>query len=203
MPPPRRPAPRKIPRSPAGLAIRDAILGAAERILQESSIEKLSTNLVAERAGVSVGSLYQYFPDKDAILVALAQRLETRTGELIVRAIDETEAEPLDVLIGRIVDILLGQLGSLVTRQTLRHEVPAAWTAADATRVDTEVRANVARALSLRSDVRRGPPEVMTWIVSHAVEMVVESVVIGAPEMLGSDVFRTELIELAVRYLRA
>lgn len=203
MPTPRRPVPRKVPRSRAGVAIRDAILEAAEMVLAEHGIEQLSTNVVAARAGVSVGSLYQYFPDKHAILVVLAQRLDTRAGQLIVQTILEGEHDELEVVLGRVVDVLIGQLGSLRTRRELQREVPTAWTDAAAASVDTQVRESVAQGLARRTDVRRGPPHIMTWIVSHAVEMVVESAVSGAPDLLASAEFRAELIQLAVRYLRA
>lgn len=51
-----------------------AILEAAARILETKGSEGLNTNLVAQRAGFSIGSLYQYFPGKDALIVALCQR---------------------------------------------------------------------------------------------------------------------------------
>ncbi|NKI72529.1 TetR family transcriptional regulator [Collimonas pratensis] len=66
--------PRKIPlQSRAGQTVA-AILEAAARILETKGIEGLNTNAVAQRAGVSIGSLYQYFPGKDALIVALCQR---------------------------------------------------------------------------------------------------------------------------------
>ena len=52
----------------------DAILEAAARILKVSDYDKSTTNRIAERAGVSIGSLYQYFPGKEALLSALLER---------------------------------------------------------------------------------------------------------------------------------
>jgi AcrR family transcriptional regulator len=52
------------------------ILEAAARILEECGIEGYNTNAVAERGGVSVGSVYQYFPNKDALTLALIARFE-------------------------------------------------------------------------------------------------------------------------------
>ncbi len=52
----------------------EAIVEAAAQILERGGPEALNTNDVAERAGVSIGTLYQYFPDKQAILLAAARR---------------------------------------------------------------------------------------------------------------------------------
>ena len=69
-----RPVPRKAPKQVRSLATVAAIVEAAARILEEAGHAGFSTNAVAERAGVSVGSLYQYFPSKDALIGALVQR---------------------------------------------------------------------------------------------------------------------------------
>ncbi len=68
---------RKAPKQARSQATVDAIIEAAARILEERGHEGFSTNAVAEKAGVSVGSLYQYFPRKDALIGALILR-ETR-----------------------------------------------------------------------------------------------------------------------------
>ncbi|MCW2397926.1 TetR/AcrR family transcriptional regulator [Sphingobium sp. B2D3C] len=69
-----RPSPRKMPRQArSGETVR-AIVEAAARILEEAGLAAFTTNAVAERAGVSIGSLYQYFPSKDALIGALIVR---------------------------------------------------------------------------------------------------------------------------------
>ncbi|MDM0089195.1 MULTISPECIES: TetR/AcrR family transcriptional regulator [unclassified Variovorax] len=72
----RRPSlkPRKIPTQSRAEQTVAALLEAAARVLEAKGLEGLNTNKVAELAGVSVGSLYQYFPGKDALVVALLQR---------------------------------------------------------------------------------------------------------------------------------
>ena len=66
--------PRKTPRQARSQATVDRILDAAARFFDERGYRGTTTNHVAEAAGVSVGSLYQYFPNKDALLTALALR---------------------------------------------------------------------------------------------------------------------------------
>jgi AcrR family transcriptional regulator len=81
----RKTAPRKRPRQDRSEATVDAILEAAAREFASAGYEAATTNRIAEAAGTSVGSLYQYFPSKDAIAVELARRF--RAGRLaFVRA---------------------------------------------------------------------------------------------------------------------
>jgi AcrR family transcriptional regulator len=70
----RRLAPRKAAKQERAQLTVEAILEAASQVFESHGYARASTNRIAERAGISIGSLYQYFPNKDAILVALAQR---------------------------------------------------------------------------------------------------------------------------------
>jgi AcrR family transcriptional regulator len=65
---------RRKPKQSRSRATCDAILEAASQILERDGSAGFNTASVAERAGVSIGTLYQYFPDKQAILLAAAQR---------------------------------------------------------------------------------------------------------------------------------
>jgi AcrR family transcriptional regulator len=72
--PDRRLEPRKLPKQARSEATVEAILEAAAQVFERHGYAAGTTNRIAERAGVSIGSLYQYFPNKDAILVALVHR---------------------------------------------------------------------------------------------------------------------------------
>lgn len=77
----------------------DAILDAAEAVFGEMGVESATTNAIAERAGASVGSLYHFFANKDAILFALAERYAaTMTGVLQRERRIEEPWVPLDEL---------------------------------------------------------------------------------------------------------
>jgi AcrR family transcriptional regulator len=65
---------RRSPRQARSRATCEAIAEAAAQILERGGAAALTTTAVAERAGVSIGTLYQYFPDKQAIVLAAARR---------------------------------------------------------------------------------------------------------------------------------
>src|SRR5450830_424729 len=66
--------PRKAPSQPRSAHTVEAILTGAVHILARHGLEVYTTNAIAAKAGVSIGSLYQYFPTKDAVTVALIER---------------------------------------------------------------------------------------------------------------------------------
>lgn len=78
---------RRTPRQPRSEATVEAILDAAFQLLEQGGPRALTTNHIAERAGVSVGTLYQYFRGKQAILGALAQRQAAAARDRIARIV--------------------------------------------------------------------------------------------------------------------
>ena len=65
--------PRRRPRQARAQATVDAIIQATARVLIEDGYDRASTNRIAQAAGVSIGSLYQYFPSKEALVAALVE----------------------------------------------------------------------------------------------------------------------------------
>lgn len=100
--------PRKKPRQARAAATVEAILEAAAHILEQEGLGSLNTNHIAERAGVSVGSLYQYFPTKQAILTEIIRRKRKRLVGGITRSLratgGETFDESLDLLINAAIE---------------------------------------------------------------------------------------------------
>nr|WP_152992323.1 TetR/AcrR family transcriptional regulator [Nonomuraea pusilla] len=77
--------PRKQPRQQRSRETVAVILEAAAQLFQRHGYAGATTNKIAERAGVSIGSLYQYFPNKDALLVALAEHYLTQSAEQVAQ----------------------------------------------------------------------------------------------------------------------
>jgi AcrR family transcriptional regulator len=82
--------PRKLPRQARARVTFQAIVDACGQVLAAGSYEALTTNSISERAGVSIGTLYEYFPNRESIVAALAASSCRRLVARMERAIQET-----------------------------------------------------------------------------------------------------------------
>lgn len=100
------------------------MLEATMQLLEQGEIEALTTNAVAARAGVSIGSLYQYFGNKQALLDALARRELAAMSESLVQAVNTVPEVPGDRIRG-LVRAVLGSYGgrSLAHRRLIEHSL--------------------------------------------------------------------------------
>jgi AcrR family transcriptional regulator len=96
--------PRKSPVQARSTASVDAILEATVQVLLDLGKDRLTTTRVASRAGVSVGTLYQYFPNKSALLQAALKRHMDGVAEAVERACKEQNGNSLDSMATALVD---------------------------------------------------------------------------------------------------
>ena len=96
--------PRKTPQQSRSLATVEAIYDATIQVLLRDGAESMTTVHVARRAGVSVGTLYQYFPNKQALLFAVLERHMLRTIEAVERVCAANHHEPLEVRVDELVN---------------------------------------------------------------------------------------------------
>src|SRR5262249_41157930 len=94
---------RKSPTQARAAQTVDAIVEAAIQILQSDGEERLTTNRIAERAGVSIGSLYQYFADKEAIVEAIAERERDKVVGAILKSLGEVKEEDFESVTREVV----------------------------------------------------------------------------------------------------
>lgn len=120
-----RTTPRKQPRQARSRATVDAILEATAQVLVKEGYEGTSTNRVAERAGVSVGSVYQYFPNKEALVGELVDRYAAEALEMVLtRLVDLAEAPP-EVVAPAIVRAMIDfKRRNPKLEGVLRHQIP-------------------------------------------------------------------------------
>lgn len=102
-------APRKAPRQSRSRKTRDAILQAAAGILARDGLSGLTTNHVARAAGISIGSLYQYYPNKQAIITALLTEARAAVLQEMEAAAEAREGDALDVVVCAMVRARLAQ----------------------------------------------------------------------------------------------
>jgi AcrR family transcriptional regulator len=88
--------PRKEASQERSRATVDALVDATARILVREGFDKASTNRIAEVAGVSVGSLYQYFPSKEALVAAVIERHQREIMQLVRSELAEVAEQPIE-----------------------------------------------------------------------------------------------------------
>jgi AcrR family transcriptional regulator len=113
--------PRKAPRQQRAVETRARILGAAAEVFAENGYSAGTTNRIAERAGMSVGSLYQYFPNKDAILVELVEAHIAEGADVLAPILDR--ALQGDLTVEQLVREVVHAFVELHVRERRLHQV--------------------------------------------------------------------------------
>lgn len=99
--------PRKWPRQGRSIVTVKAIFEATLQVLRSDGPSRLNTTRVARRAGVSVGTLYQYFPNKQALLFAVLERHLTNLADAVEKACDENLHVSLETMASAVVKAYL------------------------------------------------------------------------------------------------
>lgn len=196
--------PRKIASQQRSQATVEALLDATARILVREGYDRASTNRIAAVAGVSVGSLYQYFPNKEALVAALIARhtremldllkqamgavatldLETAMRELIRAMVD---AHRVDPVLHRIFDEQIPRMGQL-------DEIEA---------IDREAYALVRAYLEARRhEIGVEDLDTATFICVTTVETLTHEAVLRHPDTIDPASLVEEVTRLVVGYLR-
>jgi len=118
-------SPRKQPRQKRSQETVDAILAATAQVLVRHGYEGANTNRIADAAGVSVGSLYQYFPSKEALVTALIERHMESMWEIIVGTAAKVVEAPLEVAVREVIGAIFAahEVQPKLSR-VLREQVP-------------------------------------------------------------------------------
>jgi AcrR family transcriptional regulator len=102
-------APRKNPTQNRAVMMMDTILEAATRVLARESLAGFNTNRVAEMAGVSIGSLYQYYPNKSALVVALIERAQDDLARSLENLTEKMSSSSLESTLLAIAQLAIDQ----------------------------------------------------------------------------------------------
>jgi len=198
-----RTAPRKKPRQDRSVATVDAILDATARVLTTTGYDRASTNRVAMAAGVSVGSLYQYFPSKEALVAALATRHNAKMSALVRAKLAELAAAPLPVAVRAMIDAMFAAHAvDPKLHKVLIEEVPRIGQLENLLAAERETEALVAALLeSRKGELRRTDAETMAFVLVHVVEAVTHASVIAEHAPARARRVADELTDMVLRYL--
>ncbi|MCB9558035.1 MAG: TetR/AcrR family transcriptional regulator [Deltaproteobacteria bacterium] len=196
--------PRKSPRQRRSQITVDAILEAAARILQGEPRENFTTNRIAEVAGVSVGSLYQYFPNKQALLIAVAQRWGRSSIDKLRQASDLLAAFPAEQIIEQLVDRLFAEINasSQLYRELVREVLAMGLTFLPEIR--KAMIAMVADVLRRHADeIIPDDPETAAFTLVVITATLIQSAVLYEQDLIESGRLQVQLTALLKRYLVA
>ncbi len=182
----------------------EAILDAVIRILKREGFDAVTTNRIAEVAGVSIGSLYQYFPDKRAIFAALHRRHVEEVDRAIQTALIENAASSLDHLIRALVDAMIdAHTHDPELHELLMTEVPHR---ADGT-VDFAMRLRGAFRLAIATragELSNGRDlDTTVFVVTHMVDALCHGAATRRPTHLSLADAKREISAAVLAYLRA
>jgi AcrR family transcriptional regulator len=182
----------------------DAILDAVVRVLKREGFGAVTTNRVAEVAGVSIGSVYQYFPDKGAIFVALHQRHIEEIDRVVQVTLVEHAASSLNVLITAMIEAMIeAHRSDPELYELLFTEVPHR---ADGTR-DFAVRLHGAFRLAISSrayELKKGVDiDKLVFVVAHMVESLSHGALFRRPPGLSLEDAKTEAVRAVLAYLHS
>lgn len=179
-----------------------AILQATTQLLERTEIDQISTNHIAERAGVSIGTLYQYFPNKTAIFVAIAEQDIERRVALVTDAIAQTDGALAETDTRQMMRALIQSFSTAKHNAALIRVLMATRATAEARRLPVDVIAQLLSQTVGRSGKTRPLTETSSFVLTRAVLWTILTATIDAPHLLAEQAFEDELVYLVQSMLR-
>lgn len=179
------------------------ILEATARILAKRGYAGTNTNLIAAEAGVSVGSIYQYFPNKDALIGALHERHAEQMSEIIDAVLLSAQPNNLREHVSVMVHSLMAahqcepQLHQVLEREFPYFDLPYEQSPADQI-IFKRVRRLLA---SFQAQITQTDLDLATWTVMHITEALVHTAVIEPPSGLALSHIEAAIIDAILGYL--
>ncbi len=188
---------RKSPKQDRARVTREVIFEAAARIIEEQGVRALSTNSIAARAGISIGTLYGHFANKEAILVSMARQQLEFDGAAVLKAVGN-EAIP-GISRARLAVRALIRLH--LTRPDVRRVVMAAHAAhglgPERAALVSRVAAKITATRNLAECSRT--QETALFVATRAVTSIIRAAFEEASPLLGTQEFEDELTDMVER----
>jgi len=190
---------RKSPKQARSAATIDAIVSAAAYILKREGWARLTTNRIAERAGVNIASLYQYFPNKEAIAHELHRRFRAHVRASVTPEKARAMNHDIGALVRGGVDGLMCEIAkNPEMHRVFFEELPPS--ARHVERLSPEVTSAFKNAVKPQM---RGVPdrELAFWMWNKVLDGLVRAACAERPELLVDRRFADEVCVLLERFL--
>lgn len=193
---------RKIPRQARATETVETLLRATRDVLVSEGYDRASTNKVARAAGLSVGSLYQYFAGKEALVYALARREADREMVVLASTLNANADAPLPVVVRGLVDAVIALYRTdPKLRRILLTEIPMAGRLSDIRSFDRRGTEQLQTFLENRLSVTHPDLALDVFVAVHAIEGLIRKALLDRPALLSSPRYAEALTRLAADYL--
>ncbi len=199
--------PRKLASQERSRFTVDALLEATARILVKEGYDRASTNRIAELAGVSIGSLYQYFPSKEALVAGVIDRHTQQVSQLTRNALVKMAARPIEDAAREFVSVAIdAHRINPKLHGVLSEQIPRVG------RLEN-IEANLREGYALvrgyldahRDEIDVADPDLAAFVCVTVVEALTHAAVLRRPDILRDEKagrFVDDVTRLLVRYLR-
>jgi AcrR family transcriptional regulator len=195
--------PRKRPRQTRSKETVETILSATARILVKHGFDGLTTNSVAEAAGVSIGSLYQYFPNKQALVAALIERRLDDKNEKTLRALADVARAPLAEAVRTMIRLTIDNYAAAPElSRVLIEQVPRVGRMARIAELHQGTLRLVAALLAARKDeLAISDPDTSAFVLVASIEAIAQRATLFQPARLNDPALIEEACAMVTRYL--
>src|SRR5690242_3199670 len=197
--------PRKQASQGRSRATVDALVEATARILIREGFDKASTNRIAETAGVSVGSLYQYFPSKEALVAAVIERHREEIQEVARTAIEKAVGQPLQKAVRTmVIAAIVAHSVDPKLHRVLAEQIPRTGRLENVETFDSENYALFKAYLErYRDEMRAVDLDMAAFVCVTSIEALTHTAVLHHSKMLADRKAIDELVDEATRLIVA
>jgi AcrR family transcriptional regulator len=190
---------RREPKQQRSRQTVEAVLEAVQRVLKRQGAEAVTTNRIAEAAGVSIGSLYQYFPDKQAIFTALYDRHVDEVRHVIERTMADCTSASLEDFTRELMD----GLANVHAEDAELHEIVSAAVPQGAHAFKSALHATFEQVISPADPDLYTPDEAkrMLFVLPHMVEALVHGAAHQKQAVISREGAKDEAIRTVLVYL--
>jgi AcrR family transcriptional regulator len=195
--------PRKQPQQDRSRVTVEAILEATTHILTAEGYDKANTNRIAERAGISIGSLYQYFPNKESLMAALIEQHSNEMAELVETKLNNLFDSPLEIVVPELIKaVIAAHAINPRLHQVLSEEMPRLGKSIQMEQAQERI-AQILRSYldRWRDSIQPQNLEMTVFILCRTVDALSHAAVIEHPDFVKDDRFETEVSNLLLCYL--